>query len=909
MDIWNNKTILQTKIKRFTLKATASAILTLNAEAVMAQNCPVEIYGTTLTNTLCDFNGIDPSGNSVTVETGGIVSNIQMDHYTPTDSYIAVNSGGQVSNTSGTSAGITVTNHASLSNGLSNNGTISNTIGVAISILNTSTINGGLSNSGMISANNTGIKIESDSTINGDIFNSGTIVSNIHGTGILLNASMLNGDIFNSGTISGSGNDSGISLLNISQVSGDITNQGLINAYSGNAIAITHSVIGGISNTGRIESTSGDSIHVSNASTIQNNITNSGSLSGGQNGIFIRSTSTVGGIINSGAISGSSNGLNISTSTINNSITNTGTISGGLTGINISSSSTVSGGISNSGTIQGDITAIHITNNVELDILGQQARIIGIVEAPLADVNITDGALFTSEGSYHVNTFNIAQNALFNMANTVSVDTGFNNSGTLAVSNTLQTIGTGDYTQNTEGVFQTTVSNASNYGQLSVTGTADLSQSGNIDVHIAPNASLHAGDVLTNVISGNIFIQPTNGFNVTDNSAIWKLIAAPTNTGVNLTLAIDPIAYTACQGLYCQGAADTIIGQIAAGNSLFNPYEALPTISALQTAASQATPELTNENIQIIQLITRAIIDIAPMWSSLRGKSSGDAMLYQPGKIWVKPYGASMTQNERNTVNGFNATAYGAVVGKDIELSNHYLFGGAIAAGGDNIQGKSVLSGQSIQSNAYQGMLYGAKKLPKQFYVAGQGLIGYENNNTSRAIPLYASTAKGFYNSWFTNIRAEAGWSAHAFGPNLVFTPEIDASYLFINQSRYQESGSPMNLSVATNNNSSLVLGAYGNGAYHLTTLNDQHDLTLTAYAGVAGDVINSQTKVTSTFVTAGSSFSTFGVQFNEAVFRGGAGLTLTSSTKPLIVELNYDLQVGNNAYSGVGAATIKYKL
>ena len=91
----------------------------------------------------------------------------------------------------------------------------------------------------------------------------------------------------------------------------------------------------------------------------------------------------------------------------------------------------------------------------------------------------------------------------------------------------------------------------------------------------------------------------------------------------------------------------------------------------MQTAASQATPELTNENIQIIQLITRAVVDIVPMWSSLRGRSSGDAMLYQPGKIWVKPYGASMTQNERTTVNGFNAAAYGAVVGKDIELSNH----------------------------------------------------------------------------------------------------------------------------------------------------------------------------------------------------------------------------------------------
>lgn len=957
MDIWSNKIFRQARIKRFTLKATASAVLTLNAEAVVAQNCPIEIFGNVLAGIICDFNGIAPSGNSVTVENGGTVGGILMSNYQPTDSFITLDAGGLVSNTTG--IGISVTNSSSLSNGLSNNGTISalsgigiaansvinggisnsglistvnagisvstsivsnglsnigtisSTSGVGLSILNTSTINGGILNSGLINTNTTGITIGGNSLIGGDIFNSGMIVSNI-ATGIRITTSTISGSIFNSGTISGGGVDSGISIIANSTVSGDITNQGLINANNGNAIALNQSVIqGGISNNGRIESTSFNGIYVSNVSTIQGNITNSGILSGGQNGLSILSGSTVGGIVNSGAISGGNNGLNITSSTINGSITNTGRISGSAVGINLSSSA-VNGGISNSGTIQGDIGAIHIANSTVnfIDILGQNARIIGTVEAVNTDVNITDGALFTSEGSYNVNTFNVAQNALFNMANTVTAAAGFNNSGTLAVSNSLQTIA-GDYTQNTGGVFQTAVSSTTNYGQLSVTGAADLSQSGNIDVHIAENASLHAGDVLTNVINGTAFTSPTSGFNVTDNSFIWKLIAGlnNTNTGVNLTLAVDPVVYTVCQGLYCQGAANTIIGQVAAGNSLFSPYATLSTVSALQVAASQATPELTNENIQVIQLITRAIVDIAPMWSSLRGRSSGDALIYQPGKIWVKPYGASMTQNERTTVNGFNATAYGGVVGKDIELSNNWLFGGALAAGGDTMRGKSVLSGQSIHSNTYQAMLYGSKKLLEQFYIAGQGLVGVADNNTSRAIPLYASTAKGSYNSWFTNIRAEAGWNTYAIGSDFVFTPEIDASYLFINQGSYREFGSPMGLSVASNNNSSLVLGAYGNGAYHLTTLKNQYDLSLSGYAGVAGDVINSQPQVTSTFLASGTSFSTFGIQFNGAVFRAGVGLALTNQTKPLSVELNYDLQAGNNAYSEVGAATIKYKL
>ena len=414
--------------------------------------------------------------------------------------------------------------------------------------------------------------------------------------------------------------------------------------------------------------------------------------------------------------------------------------------------------------------------------------------------------------------------------------------------------------------------------------------------------------MFANILSGLSLTPPTSGFQVNDNSFIWKFNAVSNSgNGVNLTAAIDPKVYEACQGSYCQGAATVIIGQVGAGNSLFSPYAELPTESAFQVAASQATPELTNENIQAVQLITKAVVDAIPMWSTLHGKSAGDAMLYQPGKVWVKPYAASMTQNEKNTVDGFNATAYGVIIGRDVQLAEDWLLGGAFAVGGDDMDGKSSLSGQSTDSNSYQGILYSSKKFLHDIYLAGQALVGYENNDTSRSIPLYTSTAQGSYNSWFTNINAELGWG-YALNQNLVLTPRVDASYLFINQGSYQESGSPMDLSVDSNNNSSLILGAYGGGAYHLKTLQSHYDLTLTGYGGIAGDVINNQPQTTATFVAGGPSFSTFGVQTNGIVFRGGAGLACVNTTKPFTVSFNYDLQAGNNAYSGIGSVTIKYE-
>jgi outer membrane autotransporter protein len=907
MDIGTSKTVLNNTIKRLALQTTASAILSLNAETLIADPCPAYITSN-LSGLICDFG----SGSSVTVDNGGTIGGINMVGYSPASpGYIAINTGGAVSNSSG--IGITIQS-SSLSNGLSNSGTISNTGGSGIVISNTSTIGGGISNSGLISTGSVGIAINS-SIINNNIFNSGTINST-NGSAIKISStSTINGSISNSGTIRTDNVFVGIVIDNSSTITGEIINSGLIEATgNGDGILIrSGSVInGGVTNSGLINSVGNSAIAILNTSNVQGNISNSGTISASNQALSIHNASTVGGsIFNSGSINSANQGISIfSATTISGSISNSGTIFGEQRGISIASTATISGGISNSGTIQGDIFAINIANNSTvstIDILGQNARIIGAVEAANTQVNITSDAIFTSEGTYNVDHFNINSNARFNMAGTVTANI-FNNAGTLAVTN-LQTIA-GEYTQQIGGLFQTGISSVSDYGQLAVTGAVDLSQNGTIYASVSPNVSLRSGDVFSNVISGNTLTLPSDGFQVSNNSYIWTFTPQlnNANNGLNLIAAINSDAYQVCQGTYCQGAATVILDQIAGGNSLFGSYATLTSDTAFREAASQATPELTNGNIQVTQLIARAVRDSVPMWGTLHGGSSGDAMLYQPGKVWIKPYGASMSQNERNTVDGFHATAYGVVLGKDTQLANNWLFGGAFAAGENSMYGKSVLSGQSINSNAYQGMIYATKKLPNHVYFGGYGSIGYEDNNTQRAIPLYASTARGSYSSWFTNLQAEAGWNSYAFGPNFVFTPMVDASYLYVNQGGYQEHGSLMDLLVASNHNSSLILGGYGNGAYHLATLQDQRDLSLSGYAGVAGDVINNQPQTRSSFVAGGASFTTYGVQFNGLVFRGGAGLTLTNLTKPLSIELNYDLQAGNNAYSGVGSATIKYR-
>ena len=904
------KNMFSKNVKHFSLKATASVMLSLNAEAIIAASCPPIIDDSALAGMICDFDL--GTGSSVTVANGGTAGGINMPGYNPAQpSFIAINAGGSLS----TATGVTIAiSQSSLSHGISNQGTVSNAAGVGIDINHTSVISGGIMNSGVINTHNIAISIDKSTIFNG-IENSGSLISTASSALKILNTSIIHGSISNSGTMTAANVDNSISVIGNSTINGNINNSGLLTVDSGNAIHVTtfSKVTGGISNSGTINGTGLTSAGISlkNQSVIQDDIFNSGTIKVKSNGLSIRSATQISGSIrNEGTISSDQNiGVAVSSATVVGSIVNSGVISGGQTGL-VSVSATVNGGILNSGTIQGGSQAINVVNGFVsyINIIGEDARIIGDVSAQTTAVNIKSGATFTSEGAFDVNTFNIEQHALFNMEDLITTNM-MNNSGTLVITDPIRTI-VGNYTQKTEGIFQTQVSSASDYSQLAVTGDVNLFESGDINVQVSQNVSLRRGEILSNIISGNTLTAPNNGFNVSDNSYIWSFTPALNNigNGVNLIAAINPQAYNACRDTYCQGAADAIIEQVASGNTLFSPYATLATASGLRDAASQATSELTNENIQVTRMVTRAVLDIVPMWGTLHGASFGDAMLYQPGKIWVKPYGASMTQKEHSTVQGFHATAYGAVIGKDVQLSNDWLFGGGFAVGGDDMHGRLVLNGQSIQTQTYQGVVYGVKQFPNHVYFAGQGLVGYGANHTSRAIPLYASTAKGSYDSWFTNIRAEAGWSSYAFSPNFILTPEVDASYLFVSQNRYQESGSPMDLLVGSNNNNALVLGAYGNAAYHLPTMNNYYHLTLTGYAGIAGNVLNNQPQINSTFVASSSTFSTYGVNFDEIVFRGGTGLTLTNPTNPLIVELNYDLQVGNNAYSSIGAATIKYK-
>jgi hypothetical protein len=224
----------------------------------------------------------------------------------------------------------------------------------------------GIVNSNTISAGQSGIRVGGFITsFSGGISNaaSGKIVSTtkigifVGSTRAVGGDSNASGGITNSGTISA--HQSGILLRYVTTFAGGISNSGKIAGGLGIALKTVAvfgnpNAEGGISNTGTI-SAANQGIFVDHVTTFGGTIVNSGKLGaetgiGVGNFVFFGASSTGGSITNSGTISALERGIVLhDAANFAGVVANSSVIAAAGTGIEIAGVATLSGGVSNSG--------------------------------------------------------------------------------------------------------------------------------------------------------------------------------------------------------------------------------------------------------------------------------------------------------------------------------------------------------------------------------------------------------------------------------------------------------------------------------------------------------------------------------------------------------------------------------
>ena len=531
------------------------------------------------------------------------------------------------------------------------------------SITNNGLINAG-SEGGIVmeyAADSDGYKI--GTTITGDIINTGTITTtgtdSIRGIGAtiggrIVNNSLIQGQIkfftsvitsgiTNTGTVSGP-NTAGLNMWPV-QV-GDVKNTGLIQGtrgvqFGGATTTMARTTIASITNDGTINATSGNGLALFSGASVAHGLTNSGTISGGPNGISISLSTVSGGIVNGGLIEAAAGhaialiqatisgaivnsgtikslgtehaGLNIGFANILTSVTNSGTIQGANMGVQISTNSVLAS-LTNSGTISGATAIDRSGGGVSAPALvidgNNAAKFIGAVDFPDSPVTLASGAVYTMQGG-EIFTLNGTSSG-FAVASNATLGVAAGGTGTI----------TGVYTQDASATFRTHA-NSTTFGKLLISGSTTLPASAKFEVMTVDAATcdgITASITLAGVISATSLTAPSfatvtdhcDGINFTavkNGNAVdlvasaappttWPMTGATNNAGFGTVSCVSPVANngtatctgTASGGYYLASAVgnSSVCGTVSVSGSTITagPVTAACTVTGTFAASS-----------------------------------------------------------------------------------------------------------------------------------------------------------------------------------------------------------------------------------------------------------------------------------------------------------------------------------
>ena len=732
-------------------------------------------------------------------------------------------------------------------------------------------------------------------------------------------------------------------------IAGSIINSGTIQGFGGSASGGVLAnggdgfgmLLGGFDTTTSFTGGVIVSQGITNSGLLQGNgglAAGADAISGNGYGVFITSNSVVErGIHNSGTITGNSAaGLYLSNATINGGIHNIGLIGGGNQGIAINESSLVTGGINNSGTISGRLHSIYLDNSSILsggiNIAGTSAALIGDLSASTSTLNIQSGAIFGNTNAINVGSLNIESGAIFNLsqgssttygsaiagalsiASGVQVTDSVRNAGTLAVIAGQSPTITGDYQQETRGIYQTQLVSANNYGKFNVTGTATLNTGSVINVNVVNTPYIANQTTLSGILNaGSLTAGSVSNVTVTDDSN-WLEFAAssasnPNSLDLIVTQSLNMVTAVEQNNNPSAIGSATVLQGFAVNPSatmqgvVTRLYEQ-PTTLAVSNAISQTVPVLVGAGSLIAAQTQQNLNQIMQgRQNQLRGLSSGEEFIGNR-HAWMRGFGSWASQGDVNNVSGYKVNTGGLAIGIDHELSPKANIGAVFAFANSSVNSNSSAAPSSMTINSYQLGAYGDYSLRQNLQINYQLDFGLNNNKESRnlsafnGVPGVSSSsgsvnANGNYNSYVGHL----GVGLRQFYPmahkTTTLIPSVRADYTTVQSSSYTETGAgSLNLSANSQTYNMMVLAADMRVDHMLSD-----KLKLSANLGGGYNTLNNQVQMVTAFQGGGPAFTTNGLQTSPWLYGAGLGLSGRVS-KEIELNVRYDTQFSSSSYN-----------
>lgn len=485
-------------------------------------------------------------------------------------------------------------------------------------------------------------------------------------------------------------------------------------------------------------------------------------------------------------------------------------------------------------------------------------------------------------------------------AGTLTMNTGTNKAWTGATNinqGVLQL--NGDYTMAQGEVLGIGLNSIDDYGQLVVSGDADITE-GQLNVNASEAVqSLVGGSVWSDIVKANTL---TGEFKIiTDNSQLVDFLADySTPNAVNLSMVrqdkfVDTIQSQANRtGLSLAAVLDRSIDNRLANNSDgfadtlisstigFNQPQIAAAVNELQPLLMGASNRIvTDANIVISNAITEHSLS-----SAKRG-------------LWAQALGSNINQDEKDGVTGYDANSYGGIVGIDAPINSNLNLGMAVSYNDSDVDSDSQNLNHKMSAKSWQVIGYGNYDVSDATQVNFHAGAGRSNIEGERQLSILTdAVAQSDYD--MDTLQAGVGIGHRVGTQDRNITPFAQVNYAQAKSDSYRETGAGVyNFEVDENTYESMRWTAGIKLSQALTP-----KIALTGQLAAAIENGDQRSDITASFISMpDDKFTTVGQEVSQEIGIAGIGISYMPTANMTLSagyrgewRDNYDDQGGNVA-------------
>jgi outer membrane autotransporter protein len=306
--------------------------------------------------------------------------------------------------------------------------------------------------------------------------------------------------------------------------------------------------------------------------------------------------------------------------------------------------------------------------------------------------------------------------------------------------------------------------------------------------------------------------------------------------------------------------------------SIISKIDAMESASEISKAMDSIVPTISSSLLNTSSQITSSILNIVSnrLGNIKFGLNSGDEIISDDDRVWVKAFGSLGEQKDKDSIYGFDLKTYGVAIGYDKEYEYEQVIGLAAFYTNANVETNHVNHTNNI--DAYSIVAYGSNLLiDNKTTIYYQASNTWQRNDSKREI-FTGEIADSKFTSKALALDLKVGHEIN-INENLSVEPKIGTTYKhFVNPS-YKENGAGV-LNVQSNKfTSSEFIGNIGTDVEYKMTDNSK----LIASVGAGYNFRKSNRNITSSFEgTSDVIFDTKGIDNGRWKYHAGIGYDLT---------------------------------